>query len=89
METFNEDEFIKVINDFFDYLMLDSPDDYNKLFDSMSLDMLDTVELFMAIEKHYCISIPDLTCEAFETINDIKNYLIRLQTNNQQPNKHP
>jgi acyl carrier protein len=44
-------------------------------FDSMDIDSIDAVDIIMAIEDEFEISIPDETAESFNSIQDILNYL--------------
>jgi len=44
-------------------------------FDSMDIDSIDAVDIIMAIEDEFEISIPDDIAENFNSIQDILNYL--------------
>jgi len=47
-------------------------------FDSMDIDSIDAVDIIMAIEDEFEISIPDEEAEAFNSIQDIINYLKKI-----------
>ncbi|MDK2868272.1 MAG: acyl carrier protein [Clostridiales bacterium] len=44
-------------------------------FDSMDIDSIDAVDIIMAIEDEFEVSIPDEVAESFNCIADIINYL--------------
>lgn len=52
-----------------------SDEEINLPIEETDIDMLDFVELIIGIEKHFNISIPNNTCDSFESINDIIEYL--------------
>jgi len=47
-------------------------------FDSMDIDSIDAVDIIMAIEDEFEISIPDEEAESFNSIQDIINYLKKI-----------
>ena len=49
--------------------------DVNAKFVDLGLDSLDVMELVMAIEKDFRISIPDSKIEKFENIQNIVDYI--------------
>lgn len=44
-------------------------------FDSMDIDSIDAVDIIMAIEDEFEISIPDEVAESFNSVADIIKYL--------------
>jgi len=44
-------------------------------FDSLDIDSIDAVDIIMAIEDEFDVSIPDEIAESFNSIADIINYL--------------
>ena len=49
--------------------------DWTEQLEYVPLDDLDCLDLLMAIEAHYQISIPDETCESFKNLDEIVKYL--------------
>lgn len=50
-------------------------DDDADIFDDLGADSLDVVEMLMAFETAFGISVPDDDLTDIRTVNDIKNYI--------------
>jgi len=49
--------------------------DNSHILNELASDSLDTVELIIAVEEEYDISIPDEDAENFTTVSDIQNFI--------------
>ena len=49
--------------------------DNSHILNELASDSLDTVELIIAIESEYGITIPDEDVENFATVSDIQNFI--------------
>ena len=49
--------------------------DNSHILNELASDSLDTVELIIAIESEYSITIPDEDVENFATVSDIQNFI--------------
>lgn len=50
------------------------------LVDDLSADSLDIVELVMAVEEEFGVSIPDSEAEKIVTVEDVVNYIVEKQS---------
>ncbi len=48
------------------------------LVDDLDLDSLDAVEIVMALEDEYSVSVPDDDMEQFKTVGDIVEYVEKM-----------
>lgn len=49
------------------------------LYKELNLDSLDIIEIYMAIEEAFQLDIPEETSENFQNIEDIANYINKIQ----------
>lgn len=73
----NEDIFAKVKEVIIDQLNVDEDDVVAEasFIDDLGADSLDIVELVMALEESFGISIPDEEAEGIKTVGDAVNYI--------------
>lgn len=53
----------------------DKINENSKLVEDLCADSLDTVEIVMALEEEFNLTIPDKDAEQFQTVKDIVNFL--------------
>lgn len=49
--------------------------DNSHILNDLASDSLDTVELIIAVEENYGVTIPDEDVENFATVSDIQNFI--------------
>lgn len=49
--------------------------DNSHILNELASDSLDTVELIIAVEENYDVTIPDEDVENFATVSDIQNFI--------------
>ena len=54
---------------------IDTIDDNTNIMDDLGADSLDVVEVLMAIEEHFGISVPDEDVTGLKTVRDIADYV--------------
>ena len=54
---------------------IDTIDDNTNIMDDLGADSLDVVEVLMAIEEHFGISVPDEDVTGLKTVHDIADYV--------------
>jgi len=54
---------------------IDTIEDSTNIMDDLGADSLDVVEVLMAIEEHFGISVPDEDVTTLKTVRDIADYI--------------
>lgn len=54
---------------------IDTIEDDTNIMDDLGADSLDVVEVLMAIEEHFGISVPDEDVATLKTVRDIADYV--------------
>lgn len=62
-----------IVNDF--HIKAENVTAETSLKDDLNLDSLDSVELVMALEDKFNVSIPDSDAMSFKTVGDVVNYI--------------